>query len=59
MKQADGSSPISSLSKMKRGPPPVLGEKLDDKVQDWIRKVCLSGGIVNCRTVMGGIEGIV
>jgi hypothetical protein len=49
----------ASLPKSPRGKPLLLGEKLDEEVQNWIRKVRLNGEVVNARIVMAGAEAIV
>ncbi len=59
LKKSKQGETVASLDKAKRGAPLILGEKLNGHVQDWIRKVLVSGGVINCRTVMAGIEGIV
>ncbi|CAC5408148.1 unnamed protein product [Mytilus coruscus] len=41
-----------------RGNPLLLGD-LDTKVQDWIRKVRINGGVINARIVMAAAEAIV
>ena len=41
-----------------RGPPLVLGEKMDRMVQSWVRKVRIEGGVINTRIVMAAAQGI-
>ncbi|CAG2246019.1 unnamed protein product [Mytilus edulis] len=49
---------LATLPHSPRGNPLLLGD-LDTKVQDWIRKVRINGGVINARIVMAAAEAIV
>ena len=42
----------------KRGRPVLLGEVLDTKVQQYLRRVREEGGVVSARTAMAAARGI-
>ena len=48
---------MTTLPKSPRGNPLLLGDH-DADVQQWIRRVRLSGGVINNRIVMAGAEAI-
>ncbi|XP_063400328.1 uncharacterized protein LOC134684939 [Mytilus trossulus] len=49
---------LATLPHSPRVNPLLLGD-LDTKVQDWIRKVRINGGVINARIVMAAAEAIV
>ncbi|CAC5413807.1 unnamed protein product [Mytilus coruscus] len=49
---------LVTLPHSPHGNPLLLGD-LDTKVQDWIRKVRINGGVINARIVMAAAEAIV
>lgn len=55
--KVDTSSP--TLPKSPRGNPLLLGESLDNEVQNWVKKIRVNGGVINARIVMAGAEAIV
>lgn len=51
--------PIAALPLKKRGRPLMLGERLDSKVQNYIRRTRDTGGIITTAVVIAGARGIV
>ena len=49
---------VSSLPSKKRGRPLLLGQDLDGKVQQYLKKVREAGGAVSSRTVIAAARGI-
>ena len=50
---------IHSLPHLPRGAQLMLGPDIDNALQKWTRHVCVNGGVINNRIVMGAAEGIV
>ena len=50
--------PISELPPRKRGRPLLIGD-LDSPVQEYIRMLRLSGGVVNARLVVAAARGLI
>ena len=50
---------ITKLESAPRGPPLLLGKEMDVQVQEYVKSLLESGGVVNSRIVMAGAEGIV
>ena len=55
---ADDDGDVSLLPMKKRGRPVLLGEVLDTKVQQYLRRVRDGGGVVSARIVMAAARGI-
>ena len=50
---------ITKLESAPRGPPLRLGKEMDVQVQEYVKNLRESGGVVNLRIVMASAEGIV
>ena len=50
---------ITKLESAPRGPPLLLGKEMDVQVQEYVKSLRESGGVVNSRIVMAAAEGIV